>query len=58
MKLVLTYVTHFYYRDNDEIIKWMGEVRGKAIMSTEILGGLSGSVGEAKCKVGQYKTMG
>jgi hypothetical protein len=27
-------------------------------MSTEILGGLSGSVGEAKCKVGQYKTMG
>jgi hypothetical protein len=55
IKLVPTYVSHFYYRDNDEIMKWMGEVRGKAIMSTETQRGLCGSVGEAKCKVGQYK---
>jgi hypothetical protein len=55
IKLVLTCVTRFCYRDSDKIMKWMREVGGKAVMSTESVGGLSGNVGEAKCKVGHYK---
>jgi hypothetical protein len=47
VKLVLTYVTHFYYRDNDEKMKWLGEVRGKSIMSTE---------SAWKCRIGQIQS--
>jgi hypothetical protein len=50
VKLVLTYVTRCYCRDNYKIMKWMPDVRGKAIMSAERLGGLSGYAGEAKYK--------